>query len=72
MFIDDQEYVEEKVDTNKVLFKEFSLDKIMETFGGSGPYQKRIVLNSVLSLFAAAFVSFSLSFFASEPIFTCE
>ncbi len=54
------------------VFGEYSIEKVIEAVGDSGIYQKMIVILSMFCLFGSSFVSFSLSFFASEPLFTCE
>lgn len=54
------------------VFGEYSIEKVIEAVGDSGIYQKMIVILSMSCLFGSSFVSFSLSFFASEPLFTCE
>ena len=54
------------------VFGHLSVEKVLDTVGDSGYYQKSIVLTSILVLFGGAFVSFSVSFLVSEPQFQCE
>jgi len=53
------------------MFGEFTIEKVLEVIG-EGTYQKSIIMASILCLFGSAFISFCLSFFATEPLFKCE
>ena len=53
-------------------FGTLSLEKVIDAVGDSGAYQRTIVITSMLCLFGAAFVAFSVSFLVAEPSFLCE
>lgn len=66
------EEVQTNFSSDYPIFGDYSIEKVIDAVGDSGAYQKSIVVASILCLFAAAFVSFCISFVASEPLFRCE
>lgn len=64
---------EEYADNNPAgVFGTLSLEKVIDAVGDSGAYQRTIVITSMLCMFGAAFVAFSVSFLVAEPSFLCE